>query len=116
MNTKFLTIRIFIVALAASLLGTALIAVVASLGRNAYAAGFLYLPLFLLVIAASILAFGTAIFLLSTNSKSQVWALLFAFALFLPLGFFGSNSVAKNYEIGAYKNAPMEPLPVVSPR
>jgi hypothetical protein len=76
--------------------------------QNGYVAGFVFLPLFLLICAASLILFVIALIGLIAGNKSAAWILLSA--ILLPAGFISSGLVAKYFEIGAYYQEPMTPI------
>ena len=73
---------------------------------NGYVAGFVFLPLLLMIgIISFILVF---IGLIMITKKAGPFLLLSA--LLLPIGFFGAGFIAKALELGAYREDPMVPL------
>ena len=72
---------------------------------NGYVAGFVFLPLFLLIGVATLILFVTGLVCLGLESKSAPWILLAA--VLLPVSFFSSAMIAKHFEIGAYYQEPM---------
>lgn len=73
---------------------------------NGYVAGFVFLPLlFLIGIIAFILFF---VGLVTITKKAGPYLLLSA--LLLPTGFFGAALIAKQLELGAYREEPMIPF------
>lgn len=76
---------------------------------NGYSAGFIFLPLFLLIAVTSLILFIAGFICLGVESKSAPWLLLSA--VLLPASFISSALVAKHFEIGAYYQEPMTPIP-----
>lgn len=75
---------------------------------NGYVAGFVVLPLILLIGVASLILFVVGCICLGFKSSVASWLLLSAFLL--PASFISSAMVAKYFEIGAYHQDPMIPI------
>jgi hypothetical protein len=75
---------------------------------NGYVAGFIVLPLFLLIGAASLILLLAGFICLGLENKSAPWLLLSG--VLLPAGFISSAMVAKHFELGAYRQEPMIPI------
>ncbi|MGI8544995.1 MAG: hypothetical protein ACR2MD_16165 [Aridibacter sp.] len=73
--------------------------------ENGYIAGFVFLPLFFLIIFATLILFIIGLFCLGYKNKSAPWILLSA--ILLPVSFVSSAMIAKYFEIGAYYQEPM---------
>lgn len=73
--------------------------------QNGYVAGFIVLPLLLLIGIVSLISFIVGFICLGTKSKSASWLLLSAFLL--PASFISSALTAKYFQIGAYRQEPM---------
>lgn len=95
----------FLISLAVGCSATFLIAS----SENGYVAGFIVLPLFLLFGVASLILLISGFICLGVRSKIAPWLLLSAFLL--PASFISSALVAKYFEIGAYYQEPMTPIP-----
>ena len=100
-NHKYLLITV----IGSLSVGALLLALVIT-SDNGYVAGFVFLPLLLLIgIISFILLF---IGLIQITKKAGPFLLLSA--LLLPIGFFGAAYIAKQLELGAYREDPMVPL------
>ena len=75
---------------------------------NGYVAGFVFLPLFILVLLGAAGLFIAGLVATGMKGKPGLWVLLSAPMLFC--GFFGGGMVAKQFEVGAYHEDPMVPL------
>ncbi len=97
--------RFLITALSSIALGAlAIVPVVRS--DNGYAAGFVFLPIAcLLAFLSLILIFAGLVLIAKTPGPYLLVA-----ALLIPGSFIGAALVAKNLELGAYREEPMEPL------
>ena len=76
---------------------------------NGYVAGFVFLPLFFLIALLSLILFVVGFMLLGSTEKSAPWVLLLA--VLIPANFITSGLLAKYFEIGAYREEPMVPIP-----
>ncbi|HEY0658692.1 MAG TPA: hypothetical protein VGD05_09470 [Pyrinomonadaceae bacterium] len=77
---------------------------------NGYVAGFIVLPLFLLFGVASLILFITGLICFGIKNKFAPWLLLSA--VLLPVCFVSSAMIAKYFEIGAYYQEPVTPIPI----
>jgi hypothetical protein len=75
---------------------------------NGYVAGFVFLPLVVLVLVGTVGLFIAGLVATGMKGRPGLWVLLSAPMLFC--GFFGGAIVAKQFEIGAYREDPMVPL------
>lgn len=73
---------------------------------NGYVAGFIVIPLLILVCAIALILFIAG---LTTITKKVGPYLLLSSAL-LPLGFFGTAMTSKYFEFGAYREDPIRPI------
>src|SRR5688500_9689451 len=80
--------------------------------ENGYIGGMVFLPLFLLVILVGFILFIISLVSFGLN-KMSLGISLFLSAILLPLSFILSCLIAKYFEIGAYRQQPMIPFPVV---
>ncbi len=76
--------------------------------ENGYVAGYVYLPLLMLIAVACVLLFIIGFALLFLERPVGLCFLLGM--ILLPTGFFGSALVAKSLELGAYREEPMVSL------
>lgn len=76
---------------------------------NGYTAGFIFLALFLLIGVTSLVLLFAGFICLGVESKSAPWLLLSS--VLLPVSFISSALVAKHFEVGAYYQEPMRPIP-----
>jgi hypothetical protein len=76
---------------------------------NGYVAGFVFLPLFLLVLLLSIVLFVASLIAIGVKGRPGMWWLPSGPLVFA--GFFCLAVVAKQFEIGAYKEDPMVSFP-----
>ncbi len=75
---------------------------------NGYVAGFVFLPMLVLVaVVALVLAIAGIALLSLRKSKGPFFILA---ALLIPTGFFGGATVSKHLELGAYYQEPMSPI------
>jgi hypothetical protein len=81
--------------------------------ENGYVGSIIFLPLFLLVIVVGIVLFIVSIIIgFGSDQKSWGWTLL-SLSFFLPTSFVASYLIAKYFEIGAYRQEPMIPFPIL---
>jgi hypothetical protein len=73
--------------------------------ENGYVAGFVFLPLFLIAVITSTVLFILGFVMLVLNGRPALWWLAPGPLVFI--GFFGIALIAKQFEIGAYKEQPM---------
>ena len=73
--------------------------------ENGYVAGYVFFPLFLLIGLATLCLLIAGLIYLVIETKLGGWILLAAFLL--PASFISSASIAKYFEIGAYRQEPM---------
>lgn len=76
---------------------------------NGYVAGFVFLPLFFFIGLVSLILFVVGFICLGLKNKAWTWVLLSAFLL--PASFFSACLTAKYFELGAYRQEPMIPIP-----
>ncbi|MCW5959674.1 MAG: hypothetical protein KIS76_05880 [Pyrinomonadaceae bacterium] len=88
-------------------IGSGAILLVAS-SDNGYVAGFVFLPLFILISFLSLLSVVVGFILLVKNNKLAPWILLLG--VLVPTSFISAGSAAKYFEIGAYREEPMVPF------
>jgi hypothetical protein len=90
-------------------LGLGILAIVPIVNsQNGYVAGYLVLPLMLLIGIGCLILFIIGIALLINEKKIGLYFLLAV--ILLPTGFIGSALIAKRLELGAYREDPMVPL------
>jgi hypothetical protein len=75
---------------------------------NGYVAGFVFLPLLILIVLGTLGLFIAGAIVTGMKGRPGLWVLLSAPMLFC--GFFGGAMVAKQFEIGAYREDPMIPM------
>ena len=81
--------------------------------QNGYVAGYVFLPLMLLISIVCLILFIIGIVFLAKENKVGLYFLLAM--ILLPTGFIGSGLIAKQLELGAYREDPMVPtIPEVS--
>ena len=73
--------------------------------QNGYVAGYIFLPLFLLVVFASFGLFIGGLIATGIKGKPGLWVLLSS--IMLLGGFLGTAMLAKEFEIGSYHEDPM---------
>src|SRR5688500_945097 len=106
-NYKFVVISSF----CATAIGFALATLIIN-SENGYVGSMVFFPLFLLVIFAGFVLFIISIIGFSFEKKGLGVCLLFS-AFLLPASFIASCLIAKYFEIGAYRQQPMIPFPIV---
>lgn len=77
--------------------------------ENGYVAGYIVLPLFLFFGVISLILVVVGLICLAAKSDVAPWLLLSAFLL--PASFLSSALIAKHFELGAYHQEPMIPIP-----
>ena len=77
--------------------------------ENGYVAGFVFLPLIILILLASLGLLIASLIATGINGRRGLWVLLSG--PMLLCGFFGGAMVAKQFEIGAYREDPMVHFP-----
>ncbi len=75
---------------------------------NGYVAGFIFLPMLVLVGVSMLFLFILGIALISVRKEAGLFFLLAS--LLVPCGFFGAAVVSKRLEIGTYYQEPMSPI------
>jgi hypothetical protein len=90
-------------------LGLGILAIIPVINSdNGYVAGFVFLPLLIVVLLGTAGLFIVGLVATGMKGRPGLWVLLAAPMLFC--GFFGGGMVAKQFEIGAYRGDPMVPM------
>ena len=80
------------------------------LSENGYVAGYVYLPLLILIFLVAAILFLVGFGLIAASKKAGPYILLSS--ILIPVGFFGGAFVFKYFEVGAYRVEPMIPFSV----
>ncbi len=99
-----------IISFCAAAIGFAMALIIIN-SANAYVGSMAFLPVFLIVIIASVVLFIISIIIFSFDKNSLGAGLLIS-AFLLPTSFLASCLTAKYFEIGAYHQEPMIHFPV----